>query len=112
MTIDDDDGPAMKEFLALIMGTLGMVGVNPMFARAEMREWLERAGFVDIEEVVVDCGFGRKIARVGRGAGDVGEDVPEGLVERSAWSMEVAVEQLVGVVKCEYHSPSSCQRYQ
>ena len=81
------DGPAMRDFLALIKEIFETTGAGCTYAR-RMKGWLEDAGAVGVEERLVEMYMGVKI----------GDEV---LAGKSARSCAVAVEGLVMYGKSE-----------
>ncbi|KAI3316494.1 S-adenosyl-L-methionine-dependent methyltransferase [Xylariaceae sp. AK1471] len=58
--VGDDDGPALKQFLALLKEMFTKLGTNPNFSE-NLAEWLEKAGCVNVESRVLDYDMGAKI---------------------------------------------------
>ncbi|KAI0471151.1 hypothetical protein F4859DRAFT_522428 [Xylaria cf. heliscus] len=54
-----ESGPVFQEFLDLVRGLFTATGAGWHYAK-EIRQWLEEAGAVDVDEYVVDMAFGAK----------------------------------------------------
>lgn len=93
--IDDDDGPAMHEFIEVIKTVFGMIGLNPTFMKDGLvRNALEEAGVVDIQDELVSCYFGRNAK--------MQQQPNEKWIDEMTWAMKVGTAGLVGIIKCEY----------